>query len=425
MECSIRARSLFLACLLLSPPLLAQSTNPAHIPLPADLTGTLNGSKYVIRVPVNWNGTLLVYAHGTSTGALEVAPATIPSTSPTLEEHLLSLGYALAGTFYPDSTKAGPQQTLALTNFFQGQVGKPRRTIVWGISLGGVNSLVLIENYPSIYDGAIAIAPPAAGTARSADAQLRYGVAYAAAFGWPSENWGPLEDLRDDLKGNEGTLIMPVFQWLTPENFAENYGKWEFIRLVMKLDSPTWWDIEPYSGLWGYAIEGWVATALRSANEQFAGGNGAENIGDYYALTDGEKTYLSTLGVNADELLAWMNQHTNINAVRSARNHLQHYGSPSGQLRRPVITMHGMYDPVAWVTHESVYRGLVDAAGNGDKLVQVYVNAPGHAAFSFDQLMATLNAMESWLNSGVAPDASAFPENVGFDNSYVPPPWPY
>lgn len=421
MERSISARSLFLACLLLSPPLLAQRANQAHIPLPADFTGTLNGSDYRIRVPANWNGTLLVYAHGTSTGALEVAPATIPSTSPTLEEHLLSLGYALAGSFYPDTLKDGPQRTLVLTNFFQGHVGNPRRTIVWGQSLGGINSLVLVEGYPSIYDGAIAIAAPGGGAAKDSDAQLRYDVAYAAAFGWPTEYWGPLEDIRDDLMGNEATLIMPYFAWATDAN----YGKWEFVRLVMKLDKTTWWEIEPYSGVWGYAIEGWKALAIRSATEGSTGGVGVENIGDFYSLTDEEKSYLSTLGVNADELLAWMNQHTNINAVRSARNHLQHYGAPTGKLRRPVIAVHGMYDPVCWVTHESLYRGLVDAAGNGDKLVQVYVNAPGHVAFSFEQLMAALNAMESWLDNGVPPDASAFPENIGFDNSFVPPPWPY
>jgi len=33
--------------------------------------------------------------------------------------------------------------------------------------------------------------------------------------------------------------------------------------------------------------------------------------------------------------------------------------------------------------------------------------------------------MERWLNTGVRPDASFFPEDKGFDNKFVPPPWPY
>jgi hypothetical protein len=41
------------------------------------------------------------------------------------------------------------------------------------------------------------------------------------------------------------------------------------------------------------------------------------------------------------------------------------------------------------------------------------------------QLLATLEAMERWLNTGVRPDASFFPEDKGFDPKFVPPPWPY
>ena len=33
--------------------------------LTTDLTGTLGGTAYKIRVPENWNGTLLVFAHRT------------------------------------------------------------------------------------------------------------------------------------------------------------------------------------------------------------------------------------------------------------------------------------------------------------------------------------------------------------------------
>lgn len=45
----------------------------ARVPLPADLSGTLGGTPYRIRVPANWNGTLLVYAHGTASGGVETA----------------------------------------------------------------------------------------------------------------------------------------------------------------------------------------------------------------------------------------------------------------------------------------------------------------------------------------------------------------
>jgi hypothetical protein len=39
-------------------------------------------------------------------------------------------------------------------------------------------------------------------------------------------------------------------------------------------------------------------------------------------------------------------------------------------------------------------------------------------------LLATLAALESWLDTGVKPGASFFPESEGFDSKFVPPPWP-
>ena len=33
----------------------------------------------------------------------------------------------------------------------------------------------------------------------AADASLAFGLAYDVTFGWPSDKWGPLEDVRDDL----------------------------------------------------------------------------------------------------------------------------------------------------------------------------------------------------------------------------------
>jgi hypothetical protein len=89
-----------------------------------------------------------------------------------------------------------------------------------------------------------------------------------------------------------------------------------------------------------------------------------------------------------------------------------------------MITMHGISDALLPVSHHALYRALVEARGYGDNLVQAYVNT-GHAAFSAEQFLAVLAAMEHWLDTGMRPDSSFFPEPVGFDNAFVPPAWPY
>ncbi len=198
----MKLRVLIVAFLIFTCQAMAGGKGVAHVPLPADLTGTLEGTDYIIRVPANWNGTLLMFAHETPLGppVAQAAPVAWPSVTPSLEEQLLELGYALAGSGYEsDSIKEAIQQTLALTNFFKGRIGNPRRTIIWGTSLGGMVSLKLIEEHPGVFDGAIANAPLAAGGPENVDIGLSFALAYAATFPWHEDLWGPVENLRDDL----------------------------------------------------------------------------------------------------------------------------------------------------------------------------------------------------------------------------------
>ncbi len=414
-------RYLFLTVIvaLAAAPLGAAPPGEAHIPLPADLSGTLNGSAYQIRVPANWNGTLLVWCHGSASDALQVVPPTFGPDDPDMAAELLSRGYAVAGSDYPDTTKAAQQRTLALTNSFTGHVGTPRRVIVWGDSLGGTTSLELVEQHSAVYDGAVAVAPVAAGHVNDADFELRYDVAYAAVFGWPTEVWGPLEDIRDDLTGREDDLIMPYFAW------TGSFGQWEFVRLIMKMAPEAWWGTDPGIGIPGFAILGWKAIVLRSGTEDEYGGPVGRNVGDVYTLTAEEKAYLAGLDVDADPLLEWMNAHANIEARHSARVLASHWGTPTGDLGSPTITMHGIYDPLLPPWNEAYYAGLVASAGRSGGLAQVYVDGPFHVGFTAAHYLASLEALEHWLDTGEKPASSYFPAAQGFDNGFVPPPWPY
>ena len=104
----MRLRVLIVMSLVLTCQAMPQSKGVAHVPLPADLTGTLDGADYIIRVPANWNGTLLMFAHGTqfTPPAAEAAPVAWPEVTPSLEEQLLGLGYALAGSGYRSDSAA-------------------------------------------------------------------------------------------------------------------------------------------------------------------------------------------------------------------------------------------------------------------------------------------------------------------------------
>src|SRR6185295_3343212 len=74
---------------------------------PLDLSGDLHGAPFRIRVPENWNGTLLVFAHGyrdkaDHPGEVDNRNADI-APSAALEAPLLAQGFALAGTAFKDN----------------------------------------------------------------------------------------------------------------------------------------------------------------------------------------------------------------------------------------------------------------------------------------------------------------------------------
>jgi len=384
---------------------------------PTDLTGTLDGTAYKIRVPANWNGTLLVFAHGTQLG--DPTPVVAP---PNVEAQLLAAGYALAGSGFKNSNYDGVVQTHALTGFFREKVANPQRIIIWGNSLGGGITLNLIEKYPGIYDGAIANCAPAAGAVENVDSALSFSLAYDAAFGWPVDLWGPVGDVRDDLAVSDVLPLVPS------PSVPANKTKWEFVRLVMHLSPEAFWTKDPGSGYPFFMLQLWKATVLRSGAERENGGPVAENIGMEYTV-DADDLTLASLGLTreqVDAMLSYMNARTNIAADRPARKHLAHWGAPTGSLRRPVLTMHCTNDGMAFVTHESYYKALVEAAGDGDLLVQTYVNGPaGHCSFTPNQYTTALAAMNSWLDTGVRPGASFFPAASPylFNVTFTPGPW--
>jgi pimeloyl-ACP methyl ester carboxylesterase len=414
----------------LAAPAQAPAGSALRVTLPFDLVDTLDGAKFKIRVPANWNGTLLVHLQGGKNAAAPPEPALVPralpGSEPALEETLLSRGYALAASEIADTdlqVKESVQDHFALTTYFRGRIGDPTRVILWGTSNGGLASLRLIEDFPRSFNAAIAACAPDAGMPRRWDRFLDFALAYAAVFGWQEDAWGPLEgELRPDL--NFQTQVYPTVNW--PAADGSNRGGWEFIRLVNRLASDAFWKPDPAQGGYPGLLENLLqATQGRANNEMWASGRFMQNLDHAYSLTPDEKAYLAGLGVKADDLLAKMNARTNIAANPRARDFIDRFGNVRGVLKRPVVILHTTLDGLNEVASESAYRRTVEASGYLDNLVQVYVAGVGHGAFTTKQYLAALAAVESWLDSGMRPDAAAFPEALGFDNAFAPPPWPY
>ncbi|MBI4907957.1 MAG: prolyl oligopeptidase family serine peptidase [Acidobacteria bacterium] len=296
--------------LILAAPLRLPAQSPwegkVRVTLPLNLIDSLDGARFKIQIPANWNGTLLIYLQGSKTGAapLEplVAPPVLPGSESPLAETLLSQGFALAASQVASSEwqqKAEFQDTFALAGYFRGRVGEPKRIILLGTSLGGLTALRLIEDYPRSFDAAIATCAPAAGTPRRMDRMLDFALAYAAVFGWP-DAWGPLDDLRPGL--NFARDVNPIVPWPRPD--GSNRGAWEFIRLVSGLSPDAFWVTDPLQDAPGYLMSMLWATQQREVIEAWATGPIVQNLDHRYSIEPGDKAYLASLGSRKRSMLS-------------------------------------------------------------------------------------------------------------------------
>ncbi len=433
----LRMLVVFVAILALLTPVSAGQVR-TDVPLPANLQGELNGQAYRIRVPANWDGTLLVYSYGYTEGYNLVALTPLgTNTAGADEQMLLDKGYALAGIRAAGSVtvpvpggmaaagfnmKERIQSQVALASLFRDMVGRPQWTIAWGVSMGGLVALALIEKYPGLFDGAVPLCPPAAGTTRMFDFKLDIVLACKAAFGWKDE-WGTPGTLRHDLN-----VMTEVFPFIIPQerDWPKAKWAWEFVRMVNHIpDDPSFYQPANFR----YQVV-WLGFAPMVDMERRAGGRPVQNLDRVYTLTEAEKDYLVSLGKDPTPFLDAMNAERIYEADRNARNYVEHYFDPTGRITRPVLTLHTTKDGAVIPENESAYRELVTDHGNEGLLMQQFSIGNGvantHCTFTPAQYLAAIDAMAEWLKTGQKPDpAIYFPAGLGFDPAYVPKPWPW
>jgi hypothetical protein len=401
----------------------------AKITVPAgNYAGTFKDAPYRIRVPANWNGTLLVYAHGyrdraDHPGEVDNRTAEIaPSTA--LEPVLLAQGFALSGSAFRNNgwaVEEGIEDSKNLVTLFRRLIGKPQHTIMWGFSMGSVIGFKSMEQSDGFYDGALCGCAVGAGASRTWDNSGDLTLAYDTVFGMP-QTWGTPGDVRDTL--DYETEVAPKL--FSEINFPQNFAKFEFIRLVVGTPGRGIMPPPPPNFFPNWVLtDMFFATEGRAELERRAGGPVVQNLNHIYSLTDTERAYLNSIGlVDAaiDYLLDSMNARRNISAPAASRNYVINNADYTGYIKNPVLTLHTLYDPLVPVSHENKYFETVQSAGETDNLYQAYTNGNGHCAFTGDQLVTAVNAINNWVVRRKRPKDENFPPELGFLQGFMPPP---
>jgi pimeloyl-ACP methyl ester carboxylesterase len=380
-------------------------------------TGTFpDGATYLIEVPSNWNGTLVLYSHGyvvpgSSNPAEDVG-------DPITGAYLLANGYALGGSSYATTgwaiQQALPDQIKVLDTF-NAKVGPPTRTIAWGHSLGGMVTAGLVQRYPARFDAALPMCGVVAGGVGTWNQALDSAFAFDVLLG--SGSGLQLVNITNPV--NNVTIAEGILA--AAQNTAQGQAR---IALSAALDdTPGWFDPllpEPSSTdyttqeanqyLWLANIDFLFGFEFRAELEKRAGGNPSWNNGvDYGKQLKNSVDYAevqalyTAAGLTLDADLKALNDAARIKAKQSSVSYLEHNIIFNGQIPIPVLTLHTKGDGLVVVEDESAYKNVVDREHNAADLRQLFVHRAGHCEFTPAETVVAFGALVNRLDTGTWP----------------------
>jgi pimeloyl-ACP methyl ester carboxylesterase len=112
------------------------------------------------QIPPQWNGDVIVYAHGFTAPGL---PVDLAPETPLFLQFALSQGFGFAATSYPDNgmvVQEGLADVVALVREFKTEYPTASHFYLIGASLGGLIATKAAEQYPDLFSGVLAMAGP-------------------------------------------------------------------------------------------------------------------------------------------------------------------------------------------------------------------------------------------------------------------------
>jgi pimeloyl-ACP methyl ester carboxylesterase len=362
-----------IVCLLaLSLPAVAQAQEP---PWPPELcqVGSLGGQQILVCVPpLGWNGNLVVYAHGYVAPQAPIAlPAGELGRFPGLIPFLLGEGYAFATTSYTKNGYAVEQagnDLNALVGYFNTQVAPANKVFITGASEGGLITTMLVERYPNVYAGGLAMCGPINGMPDQIDYLADFRVVFDAFF--PQVFEFSAADVPPGAFLSWESEYLPVIAkvlQLHPNKTQELFA----------MTGAAYVPGDPLSYL--TTTEGVLFYSVWGTNDLIAtaGGMPYGNQDTWYEGSHND------VALNA--------RVERVAGSDGARGYVGLYYQTSGMLSRPLVTLHNDLDPVVPSWHEDRYAGRVAPSF---LFQRVPVAQPyGHCAFSPEEILAAFGTL--------------------------------
>ncbi|WP_460072362.1 alpha/beta hydrolase family protein [Streptomyces sp. YKOK-I1] len=418
---TIRTRTASVAALLL---LLTapQATARAATAEPARVEGRLpSGATYLMDVPADWNGTVLLFSHGYAAGPANPAQDAPDDATKAL---LLQQGYALVGSSYATTgwavTDAVPDQ-LATLGVFAERFGAASRTIAWGRSYGGLVTTAIAERAPQRIDGSLSLCGLVHGGVANWNNTLD--PVFALKTLLAPDSGIPLVDLPDQESATAAATALTAAVDSAQTTAA---GRARIALAAALHNIPVWnqptqvrpaatdWDTQQanqYTAVRGLLNAGFNR---RQEAEARAGGTMSWNTGVDYARLLARSSVRKEVtelykeaGMSLREDLAALNRAPRVGADPDAVAWMSRTSSFTGKLTKPQLSVHTIGDALVPVQTESALRRAVTAAGSSALLRQAYTDNAGHCTFSAAEQLAALHTLEDRLTTGRWPATDA------------------
>jgi dienelactone hydrolase len=350
-------------------------------------SGVLGGAAYLIRVPANWRGGLVVFAHG-----IQYGPGPGAVAAPPIGNHVLDHGHAWIASGYrareyrPD---LAIEDLVALRELFLKEVGPPRWTIIYGQSMGGHVVVASLELRPGLYQGGLAECGLVDGIS-IADYLLAYTAAAELIAGVPLLDAPDRETFARIL--NE--RVIPALG--LPGSYTVRGRQFDsVVKYLMGADQAGHDLPLRRAGLQRRYLLNMTYRLPDVDREDRPGARAASTLHIRYRIDPG-------LGLSEDELNARVRRlHPATGARAPSVNPV--YAERTGKLTAPLLTLHETGD--AWVplSLEQSYRRRTIAAGADQRLVQRVVRAPTHCAFDGETREQAFDDLVTWIERGVRP----------------------
>ncbi|MFC8236460.1 hypothetical protein [Streptomyces sp. NPDC057284] len=368
-----------------------------------------NGAYYAIAVPKQWNGSLVVHAHG----GPDLGEGSDPERSiGDLDRWSVMVheGYAWAGSSYRRGgygTRMAAADTENLRRLFVDEFGKPKRTYVHGQSWGGNVAAKVVEVYGKKhgpYDGALLTSGVLAGGSRGYDYRVDLRVIYqyyCQNLPRPSEPQYPLwQGLRPTstltTAGLRARLQECTGYASTPqERTPLQQRNLDDILAVTHIPERT---LESHLRFSVFTFRDIVHNRLGDRNP-------FNNEGVRYAGSHDDKAL--NAGVER------------FSADPDAQRDLSYDSDLTGRVSIPVLTMHAIDDPTAFVEHEAAYRASIEGAHREKNLVQTFTRESEHSELSDSEYANSVAALASWVRTGKKPTPHSVASSCAtFDRAY-------